>query len=124
MVCITFTHCDSGFFYNLSNTFFYFQNIVAAPVVTADSTTATTISLSWTSGGSEGVSYVVDWQRVTTGDCDDVDEDSATVVGGSMTNYTVTGVQEDSNYTITVRASNRNGSERSDPITAMTLTAG
>ena len=89
-----------------------------------DTTTATTISLSWTSGGSEGVSYEVDWQRVTTGDCDDDDSGNATLEGGSMTSYTVTGVQEDSNYTITVTASNGNGSERSDPITAMTQTAG
>ena len=90
----------------------------------ADTTTATTISLSWTSGGSEGVSYEVDWQRVTTGDCDDEDEGSATLVGGSMTSYTVTGVQEDSNYTITVTASNHNGKGENVPITAMTLTAG
>ena len=109
-------------FYNLPC--FHFQIIVAAPVVTADSTTATTISLSWTSGGSEGVSYEVDWQRVITGDCDDEDEGSATLVGGSMTSYTVTGVQEDSSYTITVTASNNNGNEESNPITAITRTAG
>ena len=92
--------------------------------MTADSTTATTISLSWTSGGSKGVSYEVDWQRVTTGDCDDEDEGSATLVGGSMTSYTVTGVQEDSSYTITVTASNSIGDEVSEPITGETMTAG
>ena len=92
--------------------------------MTAETTTATTISLSWTSGGSEGVSYEVDWQRVTTGECDDEDEGSATLVGGSMNSYTVTGVQEDSSYTITVTASNNNGNKESDLITAMTLTAG
>ena len=92
--------------------------------MTADSTTATTISLSWTSGGSEGVSYEVDWQRVTTGECPDVDEGSATLVGGSMTSYTVTGVQEDSNHTITVTASNSIGDEVSEPITGETMTAG
>ena len=97
---------------------------VSAPVVTADSTTATTISLSWTSGGSEGVSYEVDWQRVTTGDCDDEDEGNATLVGGSMTSYTVTGVQEDSNYTITVTASNSIGDEMSESITGETMTEG
>ena len=56
---------------------------VSAPVVTADSTTATTISLSWTSGGSEGVSYKVDWQRVTTEKCPDMDRGSMTINDGS-----------------------------------------
>ena len=66
----------------------------------------------------------MDWQRVTTGDCDDEDEGSATLVGGSMTSYTVTGVQEDSNYTITVTASNSIGDEVSESITGETMTAG
>ena len=100
------------------------SHTVAAPVVMVDSIAATTISLSWTSGGSEGVSYEVDWQRVTTGECPDGDEGSATLVGGSMTSYTVTGVQEDSEYTITVTASNSIGDEESDQIIAMTLTEG
>ena len=97
---------------------------VSAPVVTADSTTATTISLYWTSGGSEGVSYEVDWQRITTGECDDEDEGNATLVGGSMTSYTVTGVQEDSSYTITVTASNSIGDEMREFITGETMTEG
>ena len=97
---------------------------VSAPVVTADSTTATTISLSWTSGGSEGVSYEVDWQRVTTGECDDEDEDSATLVGGSMTSYTVTELKKGSNYTITVTASNDNGKDKDSSIMATTQTEG
>ena len=66
----------------------------------------------------------MDWQRVTTGECDDEDEGSATLVGGSMTSYIVTGVQEDSSYTITVTASNSIGDEVSDPITGETMTAG
>ena len=100
--------------------YFSLSHTVAAPMVTAGSTAATTISLSWTSGGSEGVSYEVDWQRVTTGDCDDEDEGSAIL---SMTSYTVTGVQEDSEYTITVTASNNNGNEISESITGETMTA-
>ena len=66
----------------------------------------------------------MDWQRVTTGECDYEDEGSATLVGGSMTSYTVTGVQEDSNYTITVTASNSIGDEVSESITGETMTAG
>ena len=66
----------------------------------------------------------MDWQRVTTGECDDEDEGSGTLAGGSITSYTMTGVQEGSNYTITVTASNDNGNETSNSIRAMTLTAG
>jgi hypothetical protein len=46
---------------------------VAVPVLMSDSTTATSISLSWTSAGSEGVSYEVEWQRDTSVGCTDVD---------------------------------------------------
>ena len=62
----------------------------------------------------------MDWQIVTTGDCDDEDEGSVTLVGSSVTSYTMTGVQEGSIYTITVTASNSNGNETSNPIRAMT----
>ena len=84
--------------------------------------TATSISLSWTSAGSEGVSYEVMWQRDTTGECSNGDEDSDTITD---TSYDITGLEEDSNYSITVRASNTAGSnEDSNTVTAMTLEAG
>ena len=66
----------------------------------------------------------MEWQRVTTGDCDDEESGSTTLVGGSMTSYTVTEVQEGSSYTITVTASNDNGNEMSNPITERTQTTG
>ena len=88
----------------------------------AGATTATSISLSWTSAGSEGVSYEVMWQRDTTGECSNEDEDSATITD---TSYDITGLEEDSSYSITVRASNTAGSsEDSNTVTAMTLEAG
>ena len=52
-----------------------------------------------------------------------MDEDSATITGGS-TSYTITGLEEDSNYTITVTATNATGSAVSDSVTGMTLEAG
>ena len=62
------------------------------------------------------------WQRDTTGECSDEDEDSATITD---TSYDITGLEEDSSYSITVRASNTAGSsEDSNPVTAMTLEAG
>ena len=78
---------------------------MAVLVVMADSTTATSISLSWTTGGSEGVSYTVFWQRDTSGDCSDVDQGSDTITDGS-TIYDIVTLEEDSSYSIAVTASN------------------
>ena len=89
----------------------------------ADSTTATSISLSWTTGGSEGVSYIVVWQRNTSGDCSGELQGSDTITDGS-TNYDIVNLEEDSSYSIEVTASNAIGNETSGTITEMTLTAG
>ena len=87
--------------------------------------TATSISLSWTSAGSEAVSYEVMWETDDIGGCSGgSDMDSTTITGGS-TSYDIMGLEEDSNYTITVTASNSAGSsEVSNTVTAMTLEAG
>ena len=89
----------------------------------ADTTTATSISLSWTTGGSEGVSYTVDWQRDTLGDCSDEVQGNNTITDGS-TNYDIVNLEEDSSYSIGVTASNTLGNETSETITGTTLTAG
>ena len=88
-----------------------------------DSTAATTISLSWTSAGPAVESYHVLWERDTSGECPDEDEGSATITGSS-TSYTITGLEEDSSYTITVTATNAAGSAASEPVTGMTGEAG
>ena len=87
-------------------------------------TTATSISLSWTSAGSEDVSYEVMWETDDIGGCSgDSDMDSTTINGS--TSYDIMGLEEDSSYTITVTASNSAGSsEDSNTVTAMTLEAG
>ena len=67
---------------------------------------------------------MVMWQRDTTGECPDEDEDSAIIID---TSYDITGLEEDSSYSITVRAVNDAGSsefEDSNTVTAMTLEAG
>ena len=92
--------------------------------VIVSSTTATTISLSWSvPSGSVVDSYEVMWERDTSGECPDEYEGSATITDGS-TSYTITGLEEDSNYTITVTATNPAGSAASDPVTGMTGEAG
>ena len=86
--------------------------------------TATSVTLSWTSGGSEGVSYEVMWQRDTSVGCSYVDGGSATITDGS-TSYDITGLEEDSSYNITVRASNTAGSTAvSNTVTVMTPETG
>ena len=90
------------------------------PVITVDSTTATSITIS---GGvpSDSVAdgYKVMWQRDTTVRCPDVDEGMTTNVGEIMN------LQESSTYSITVTAFNSAGSsEVSNTVTAMTIEAG
>ena len=52
-----------------------------------------------------------------------MDEGNATITGG-FTNYTITELEEDSNYTITVTATNAAGNADSDPVTGMTMKEG
>ena len=59
------------------------------------------------------------WQRDTSGECPDEDIDSTTITNGSLS-YTITGLEEDSSYTITVTASNAAGNAVSDPVTGIT----
>ena len=88
------------------------------------STTATTISLSWSiPSGSVVDSYEVMWQRDTSGDCPDEDEDSMSITDGS-TSYMITGLEEDSSYSITVEAINSIGMATSNTATGMTQDAG
>ena len=99
--------------------------LVAAPVLSAGTSTATSISLSWISAGSEAVNYEVMWETDDIGGCSGgSDMDSITITDGS-TSYDIMGLEEDSSYTITVTASNSAGSsEDSNTVTAMTLEAG
>ena len=92
------------------------------PAISVDVTTSTTISLSWTTSGSVVDSYEVIWERDTSRMCPDVDEGSATITGGS-TSYTITGLEEDSNYTVTVAATNALGRAVSVPVIGLTREA-
>ena len=96
---------------------------VGALEATVNSTTATTISLSWTSAGSVVDSYEVMWERDISGECPDEDEGSATITDGS-TSYDITGLEEDSSYNITVTATNEAGTEVSDLVMGVTGEAG
>ena len=82
------------------------------------------MSLSWAAlSGSVVDGYEVMWERDTSRECLDVDEGSATITDGS-TNYIITNLEEDSNYTVSVTAMNAAGSAVSDSVIGITEEAG
>ena len=68
--------------------------------------------------------YEVEWERNTSVGCTDEDTGSTTIIGGSITSYTINGLEEDSRYIVNMTAYNPLGNERSEPVTAMTMIAG
>ena len=109
---------------NLLNKHCCSQTVPGQPSVSVDSTTATTISLSWSvPSGSVVTSYVVMWQRDTSA-CPGDDEGSMSITDGS-TSYMITELEEDSSYSITVTAVNAAGTSAvSNAVTARTREAG
>ena len=96
------------------------------PSVSVVTTTATSITLSWSvPSGSMVTSYEVMWQRDTSVGCSNEDEDSRTINTNSIsTAYTISGLEEDSLYRITVIAVNSIASIVSETVTAVTEEAG
>ena len=82
--------------------------------------TATSIFLSWTSGGSEGVHYEVMW---ISAECPDVVEDQGHYIT-SGTSYTIDHLREGSSYDIIVSATNSAGASPSNPVTEETTEVG
>ena len=119
MIAITL----ASFFKVCIQNLFTEQLKVSAPVLSAGNSTATSISLSWTSAGSEAVSYEVMWETDDIGGCSgSSDMDTTTITDGSNS-YDIMGLEEDSSYTITVTASTSTGRSE-DIVTAMTQEAG
>ena len=87
--------------------------------ITVDSTTATSISLSWTiSTGSEVTSYEVTWQLSGS------DVIFSATLTGSATGYTVEGLESGSIYSITVTATTTSGTVAGSPLLVSTLMEG
>ena len=92
---------------------------VKAPVLSTTTITATSISLSWTSAGSEDVSYEVEWTY--TGGCAGISGGRASAEG--MNSYTIEDLEEYIMYSINVNASNAVGSAVSATTSGMTSEA-
>ena len=89
-------------------------------------TTATSISLSWSVPTDSVVTqYLVEWQRDTSVGCTDEDQGNTTITDGSTVSYDIPELEENSRYMMTVTVSNSAGSSGvSNSVTAMTLVAG
>ena len=87
-------------------------------------TTATSISLSWSvPTGSVVTQYLVEWQRDTSVGCSYEDQGNTTITGS--VSYDIPGLEENSRYMMTVTVSNSAGTAPvSNTVTAMTLVAG
>ena len=68
--------------------------------VIVNSTTATTISLSW---AKQSNLTIITWERDTSGECSYEDKGSATITNVT-TSHTITGLEEDSSYILSVTA--------------------
>ena len=97
-----------------------------APVIdTSPRTTTTSITVTGrVPSGSVVTGFIVSWQRNTSVGCPITDQGSTRVSGG-FTSFTITGLEEDSRYTVSVRPFNEVGrGPRSNTVTAMTQEAG
>ena len=111
-----------------NDTTYMIYTVPDPPVITVDSITATSITIS---GGvpSDSVadSYEVMWETDDVGGClsGGSDMNSTTINSGSITSYEIMGLEEDSTYIITVTASNSAGdSGLGSPVTRITMEAG
>ena len=88
-------------------------------------TTVTSISLSWTSAGSEDVSYEVIWETDDVGGCSGGSDMNSTIITDGSSKYDIMGLEENSIYRVIVTASNSPGKIAvSNNAAAATLTAG
>ena len=85
--------------------------------------TATSSSLSWTSADLEDVSYEVMWETDDVGGCSGGSDMNSTTITDDSTSYDIMGLEQDSCYTITVKAINSDKSEVDETIT-LTLETG
>ena len=100
-------------------------SLAVAPVLADATTTSTTIALSWTQSGSSVDSYTVSYtytiRRCGSGPVSGSDEE---ISDGNARRFTLTDLDEDSDYIITLTAISAAGQLPSNQINTTTTTAG
>ena len=98
--------------------------LAVAPVLMDATATSTTIALSWTQSGSSVDSYTVSYtytiRRCGSGPVSGTEE----ISDGNARSFTLTGLEEDSDYTITLTAISVTGQLTSNQISTTTAIAG
>ena len=98
--------------------------LVVAPALTEISATSTTISLSWEQGGHPVDRYRVSY-TYTIRECrSEPVTGGVEIEDGNVTSFTLTGLEEDSDYTIELTAIRRNRYATSSPTHIDTRKAG
>ena len=86
------------------------------------STTVTSLTISWILGdGVTATDYTISYSNT---DCPTDTYDDITGIAGSETMYTLTGLEEGTEYSITVTATLSGGGTGEDSLTATTMAAG
>ena len=99
--------------------------LAVAPVLTEVTSTSTTISLSWEQRGQPVDRYRVSYSY-TIMECrsEPVMAGHVEIEDGNVTSFTLTGLEEDSNYTVVLTAIRSNRRAHSDEIHTQTRKAG
>ena len=98
-----------------------YNTVSAPPTVSLEPVSPTSARITW-SYQLEAHSYVVSYAYA--GVCLTVDHSGSVTADGDVTEYTLTGLEEYSTYTITVRAVNDAGISNPTTVQASTLTIG
>ena len=64
------------------------------------------------------------WERDTSGECPDDEDEGSTTISDGSTSHTISGLEENSMYTITMTANNAAGNTVSDSVPGVTGEAG
>ena len=87
-----------------------------------DSSSTTSLTISWTLvGGVSATDYTISYSNI---DCPTDTYDDITDIPGSETTYTLTDLEEGTEYSITVTATLSGGGTEEDSLTATTMAAG
>ena len=92
------------------------------PTIHTNETADTTVFFSWSvPSGSVVESYVLEW---SSNKCPGDEVENSTTMNGTLTNFTISNLRSDTNYSITINASNAAGNSTSKLLTVYTPVMG